>query len=241
MEREAWLEKYLQGELTEKERPEFDALLKNDADFKAEVEFHSDLKRVTEAEDDEQFKEMLSDFESEARMERPSVKRFPRKWLVAASIVLLIGLTYFFAVDYSASTQDLFVNNFEPYRNVVHPVTRGEEGQNKKTNAFVAYQTGDYETALPIMAELYANTKEPYYLFYRANALIELNRAKEAVPLLQEHLRTGDSLTKNSEWYLVMAYLQLDDKKNAKKMLQEVVKNGAYKVEEAQKLLDALE
>lgn len=240
MERETLLEKYIQGELTEKEWREFDALLKEDSDFKSDVDFHTDLKRVAEAEDDDYFKEMLSDFEAQARTENSIKKRFPTKWLVAASIALIAGLAYFFTVDSSASTQDLFVSNFEPYRNVVHPIVRGEEGQTKKTNAFAAYQTGDYETALPLLDELYTNTKEPYYLFYRANALIELNRAKEAVPLLQQHLKTNDTLVKNSPWYLAMAYLQLDDKENAIKMLQEVIKNGKYKVEEAQKLLDAL-
>lgn len=241
MEREMLLEKYIQGELTEIEFQEFDALLKSDAGFKEEVEFHMDLKRVAEEEDDDAFKEIMSDFESEARNENSIKKRFPIKWLVAASIALTAGLAYFFTMDFPASTQDLFVSNFEPYRNVVHPIVRGEEGQTKKTSAFIAYQTGDYKTALPILDELYTDTKEPYYLFYRANALIELNRAKEAVPLLQEHLRTNDTLVKNSHWYLAMAYLQLDDKENAKEMLQEVVKNGAYKVDEAQKLLDALE
>jgi|SRR5680860_422584 len=240
MERETLLEKYIQGKLTEKEWQEFDALLKVDSDFKEEVEFHNDLKRVAESEDDAAFKEIVSDFESEARMEKPTAKRFPVKWLVAASIALIACLTYILTLDSTTSTQALFAENFEPYRNVVHPIVRGEEGQNKKTNAFAAYQIGDYETALPLLDELYANTKEPYYLFYRANALIVLNRAKEAVPLLQEHLRTNDTLVKNSPWYLAMAYLQLDDKENAKKMLHEVVKNEGYKVNEAQKLLEAL-
>ncbi len=241
MEKETLLEKYIQGELTEKEREEFDALLKEDADFKGEFEFRTNLRRVAEAEDDAVFKAILSDFESEARMAKPTTNRFPVKWLVAASIALIAGLTYFLTLDTTTSTQELFAENFEPYSNVVHPIVRGEEGQNKKTSAFAAYQTGDYETALPLFDELYANTKEPYYLFYKANALIELNRAKEAVPLLQEHIRTNDTLVKNSSWYLAMAYLQLDDKVKVKKMLQEVINNGAYKVDEAQKLMDALE
>ncbi len=241
MERETLLEKYLHGELTAKERSEFDALLNSDADFKEEVQFHTDLKSVTEAEDDDQFREMLSDFESKARMEKPSVKRFPVKWLVAASILLVVGLTYFFTIDPSVSTQDLFVSNFEPYRNVVHPVTRGEDATDTKTEAFSSYQTKDYKTALSLFTKLYTDTQEPYYLFYRANALIELNRAEEAIPLLQEHLGTEDSLVKNSRWYLAMAYLKLDDLENTKRMLREVVRNAAYKTEEAQKLLDALE
>jgi len=244
MERETLLEKYLQEELTDEETLEFNLLLKSDADFSKEVLFHTNLKRVTEADDDAEFKEMLSEFEAEARMEKLSVKRFPTKWLVAASIALLAGLTYFFTVDRSVSTQDLFAQNFKPYPNVVHPLERGGEGQDKKTMAFAAYQTGDYAEALPLFTELYASGKVPNYLFYTANALIELNRANEAVPMLQEHLKsteTTDTLVEKSPWYLAMAYLQLDEKENAIEMLYTVIKNGTYKADEAQELLDALE
>lgn len=241
MERETLLEKYLQGKLTAKERPEFDALLHSDANFKGEVQFHTDLKRVAEAEDDDDFREMLSDFEAEARTENSIEKRFPTKWLVAASIALIAGLTYFFTVNSSVSTQDLYVQNFEPYRNVVYPVVRGEDAQDEKTKAFAAYQIGKYEEALPLFAELYTTEKSPYYLFYRANALIQLNRAKEAIPLLKEHLKTNGNLVEKSPWYLAMAYLQLDDEENAKIMLDSVVAIGTYKVDEAKNLLDALE
>ena len=244
MEREMLLEKYLEEELTEEERKEFEMLLKSDADFSREVKFHADLKRVTESDDDDNFKEMLSDFEAEARMEKPSVKKSPTKWLVAASISLLAGLTYFFNVDQFASTQDLFADNFKPYPNLVHRIVRSGEAQDKKIKAFSAYQTGAYIEALPMFTELYASDKEPYYLFYSANALIELNRAREAVPMLQEHLRITqitDTLVEKSPWYLAMAYLQLDEKENAIKMLNAVIKNGTYKVDDAQKLLNALE
>lgn len=241
MERETFLEKYIQGELTEKERQEFDALVKDDADFRREVEFHTNLKKVTESEDDDNFRTMLTDFESEARMEKSSTKKIPVKWLAAASIVLLAGLAYFFTIDNSTSTEELFAQNFVPYRNVVHPIVRGSNDQGQKTKAFSAYQKGDYKNALNLLTELYKTEKEPYYLFYRANALIQLNRASEAIPLLQQHLDAKDSLAEKSRWYLAMAYLQMNEKENSIKMLNEVVNDDKFNVEEAKRLLQDLD
>lgn len=241
MDRETLLEKYVQGELTEKERQKFDALLKNNADFKGDVEFHTNLKRVTEADDDDKFRGILSEFEAEASTQNSIEGRLPTKWLVAAAIALTAGLAYFFTIDSSVSTKNLFVQNFEPYPNTVNPIVRGVEDDHQKTKAFVAYQIGKYEEALPLFTKLYTTEKIPYYLFYRANALIQLNRAAEAIPLLQEHLKTKDKLTDKSNWYLAMAYLQLDDKANAKKMLNLVVNEGDFKVVEAQRLLEELD
>ncbi len=248
MKGERLLEKFLQGKLTETEQQEFDSLLKNDPAFKEEVEFQTDVMRAVIAEEDGNFAEMLSDFESEARNEEQQIvqvestgaKRFPTKWLVAASIAILAALTYFFTLNQANDPKDLFAENFKPYRNVTHPITRGEEPADHKTKAFLAYSKGEYKEALPLFTELYASEKEPYYLFYKANALIQLNRAAEAVPLLQEHLKTQDSLTDKSNWYLAMAYLQLKDIEKAKQALQRVVDTNAYKMEDAKQLLDEL-
>ena len=248
MEREMLLEKYLLDELTETEWQEFKEILKKDPDFGKEVDFQIDVKRAVTADEDDNFRNLISDFESEAKttasqttlVERSKVKALPTKWLVAASAILLVGLGYFFTTNQNKSNKDLFAQNFKPYRNVIHPTTRGDEAMDTKDKAFGAYSKGDYQDAIPLFAELYTTEKQPYYLFYEANALIQLNRAAEAIPLLLEHLKTEDSLIDKSNWYLAMAYLQLEDSENAKRVLKRVVETNAYKAEEAKQLLDAL-
>ncbi len=241
MDREKLLENFIQGRLTEKDQQEFDRLLTTDEVFRTEVNFHSNLKSVTQAEDDDNFRALLADFEAEAGLEKSSIPRIPTKWLVAASVILLIGISYFFMIDQNLTSQELFIKNFEPYPNVVHPIVRGKEGIDTKTVAFRAYQTGDYETSAELFEELYTVTEESPYLFYQANSLIQLNKAKEAIPLLQNHLKAGDDLSDKTNWYLAMAYLQIDDKENAIKMLESVLRNGKFKAEEAKDILDALE
>lgn len=246
MDQDKLLEKYLQNKLTTKEREQFELQLESDPDLKKEVEFELDVKRAISANEDENFRNLLAEFESEVDAtenviigNESSSSRFPTKWLIAASVVLIAALT-FVQFNQSSDPQDLFAQNFKPYTNVTHPITRGESSNTAKTMAFIAYESENYAEAVTLFDELYAVDQEPYYLFYKANALIQLDRASEAIPLLKQHLQLDDDLTTNSNWYLAMAYLSLQDTENAKLALEKVVAANAYGAEKAKQLLDEL-
>ena len=237
MEKNKLIEKYIQNRLSQDEKSEFEKLLINDLDFKKEVDLHVNLKKVAQHEDTADFKKLVSNFETVKPQQRINYT----KWLAAASIVLLVGLTYIFNLNDTTSSNDLFNNYFEPYRNVIQPIERSNTQQNEKTMAFMAYEKGEYTKAVNLFTNLYSNTKEPYYLFYKANALLKLEKADEALPLLREHLKTKDTLTEKTQWYMALAYLKLEDKVNAKKLLQKVITEGKYKTKEAEKLLKEFE
>lgn len=245
MDKDKLLEKYLQNKLTANERKQFEVLIESDPTLKKEVEFELDVKRAVIANEDESFRNLLAEFESEADSienvltEKKETSRFPTKWLIAASIVLIASLTIL-QFNQSSDPQELFAQNFEPYTNVTHPITRGESSNTAKTMAFIAYESENYAEAITLFDELYAVDQEPYYLFYKANALIQLERASEAIPLLKQHLQLDDDLTTNSNWYLAMAYLSLQDTENAKLALEKVVAANAYGAEKAKKLLTEL-
>jgi len=235
MKREILIEKFIQNILSKDEKLAFDELLEKDDSFKKEVQLHVDLKKAIEKEDDSNFRNLISGIESTTKI--PKEKNSRLKWLVAASIIFLLGLSYFLTLEKKASTQELFASYFKPYKNVIQPLQRNGDQQNEKAIAFMAYDKGEYEKAVLLFSELYTSTKEPYDLFYKANALLKLERANEAVPLLLEHLKTKDTLTEKSHWYLAMAYLKSNDKTNAKQSLKKVLSEGKYKTKEAEKLL----
>ena len=235
MEYKGIIQKYLQNRLTPKEELEFNELFKNDMNFKKEVEFQTNLKKVVVHEDANNFKNLIKELEH--NVNKPKSKPSYTKWLAAASLVLLFGLAYFMTSEKQMTSNTLFASYFEPYRNVVHPLVRGEEQQTEKSIAFLAYEKGDYQKAVTLFTNLYTTTKEPYYLFYKANALLKLERANEAVPLLLEHLKTKDTLTQKTNWYLALAYLKIKEKQKAKELLKKVIANKSYNNLEAKKLL----
>lgn len=233
------IEKYILNKLSSEEALMVEELLKNDAKFKKELDYHSNLKKAITKEDDDTFRSLISEIESQAKIKNSVPRRSYVMWLAAASIVLLFGLSYFFTLDKKASTDELFVSYFEPYRNVVQPLERGSDQQDEKSLAFMAYEKGDYDQAISLFSNLYSTTKEPYYLFYKANALLKQEKANEAIPLLLQHLKTNDTLSEKTNWYLALAYLKLNDKKNARITLEKVIADGKYKTTEAEKLIKA--
>jgi len=143
-----------------------------------------------------------------------------------------------FFVNNQPSNDELFSSYFVPYKNVIQPIERGSSLQDEKTIAFTAYEKGDYKKAFTLFSKLYTVTNESYYLFYQANALLKLEKAKEAVPILIQHLSTKDTLVQKSRWYLALAYLKLNNENKAKEMLKKVVSDGDYKKKEANELLE---
>lgn len=231
--------KFLTKTLSKEEQLRFDTLLSENRSFRDEMALAQDLQKVAEAEDDAAAKEMVAGFEAEHHNKQGVGKT--KIWWVAASLILLFSLGYFTAKQGPPDTQELFVENFEPYRNVVHPITRATQQEDITSQAFAHYEKGEYKEALELFQQLYNATNTPHFLFYKANALLQLNRPEEAIVALQAHLKTKDTLTQKSNWYLAMAYLKLDDVVNAKKNLEKVVLDNTYNVKKAKKVLRTLD
>lgn len=235
---ETLIEKYIEGTLSPAERKQVDALLENDDSFKKELAFHTNLQHTVKQQDDKNFKDLLSSFETETPQNTSSNPIF--KWIAAASIVLLLGLAYTFYNSGLTTNDDLFAEYFEPYRNIVKPIERNGTPLTEDAIAFEAYENQDFETASQLFAEQYAKTKASYNLFYEANAQLQLGNAKQALHLLLEHKKTSDKLSDKTAWYIALAYLKLEQNQEAKRELQAIIAANAFKAKEAQVLLEQM-
>ena len=238
MDKEELIAKHFIQKLSQEEQKEFDKLMDADPKFAKEVAFQKDLKTAIKKEEQDTLKKQLQDFEAE----KNSAFNY-KNWLVAASVVVLLGISSFWYFNNSTDPQELYVENFEPYRNVVQPIVRGETKTDLKTKAFTAYETKNYTDALQYFNELLQENPDETIAFYKANVLLELNKTEEAVAILQNSLMVTDSLDAKSNWYLALAFLKTADIKNAKKQLKIVSSNplNDYKKEEAKKVLSQLE
>lgn len=238
MDNKELIAKHFTQKLSQEEQKEFDRLLATDPKFANEVTFQKDLKIAIKKEEQETLKKQLQDFEAEKNSDFNY-----KNWLVAASVVVLLGISSFWYFNNSTDPQELYVENFEPYRNVVQPIVRGETKTDLKTKAFTAYETKNYTDALQYFNELLKENPDETIAFYKANVLLELNKTEEAVAILQNNLMVTDSLDAKTNWYLALAYLKISDIINAKKHLKIVNSNplNDYKKEEAKKVLSQLE
>ncbi|MCK8522615.1 hypothetical protein M0D21_13605 [Aquimarina sp. D1M17] len=242
MEKETLIIKYFEGSLTQEELKLFEQYRKEDTSFEQEVLFQEDAQKVLKAEEKANIKSLFNQYEEEITNNSSSkAKNKSKFWLVAASLAILIGSAVWFSLQTSAvSSEELYANYFQPYKNVVHPLTRSVQEKDQKTIAFEAYENGDYDTAAHLFNQLFSSSKEPYYLFYAANSLMQLNKMDDAIPLLEKHLTTQDTLNEKSVWYLALAYLRKNNIKEAKTYLNLIITEKKYNHKKAKELLDSL-
>ncbi|WP_109301497.1 tol-pal system YbgF family protein [Aquimarina sp. AU474] len=237
---EELISKYIQNSLNSEEQLEFERLLNSDVEFKKELDFHITLKKVTEENDDEDFRSFLSEIESNPE---PIVEKNGAKWwYLAASIIAILGLTYFFTNRVSPSNEELFVQYFEPYRNVTQPIVRGETTENLKTTAFNSYENAKFEKALTLFDQILLDKEESIILFYKANVLLQLDRTEMAIPILEKDTALTDSFSEKRYWYLALAYLKVNNPKKTEITLERLlnIPNSEYKKAEAKELLEKL-
>ncbi|MBV1923034.1 MAG: tetratricopeptide repeat protein [Flavobacteriaceae bacterium] len=229
------IEKYISGNLTAEETNEFNRLCEADIAFKEEVKFHENLQKVTAHEDNIAFKETLKTFEKEQK----SNKRNPRIWWIAASFIGILIITYIFSFQ-QTSHEVLFAENFEPYRNVIQPIVRGEQDETLKTKAFVAYENKEYEKAIQNFSELKVIEKESYPIFYLANSYLALQDSENAISLLQDYINTEGMLKDKAKWYLGLSYLSNEETEKAISIFEEISNSKSYNHEKATSLLAKL-
>ncbi len=174
-----------------------------------------------------------------------SQPRRRRRMAMAAAFgifILSITLYYFFTKEIPSNHSEIaFAKYFEPYPNVFEQRgTPGSEDQ-KLRRALVAYDRQNYAEANLLFAALLEKEapENSYTPFYYAISLLAKQQAEEAIPLLEAILSNESALLKSeAQWYLALAYLQINQKETARKILLDFQSESkGFKKEEANLLL----
>lgn len=236
MDRNELIALYLNKQLSDTQKKEFDHLIESDSGFAEEVLFQENLKIVIEKEERETVKSRLQGFEKEEK----SSSNFKKIW-IAASAIILLGISGFWYLNSKTlNTEALYSENFEPYRNIVAPIVRnGNNVSDIKTEAFKAYETKKYGLAIVYFNKLLKDNPDETIAFYKANSLLALNKTEAAISIFEQNLKTPDSLNDKNNWYLALAYLKQKNVKKAKEILKKL-KASSFKKESVEQLLKAL-
>jgi len=242
MNKEDLINRYFEGSLSESELKTLKDLLENDTDFKEHFEFQKELQSALKKEHRKNIKAMLSNLKTKKDEAKPKVF-YLRPWLAAASIVILVGFGswFLFFNSNNLNTDALYATHFVPYENVVNPIQRGVEVENIKAKAFVAYENGEYEKALQLFEQSDTHSKNHYITFYEGIILMQLNKHKKAIILLNEYITNNGKLADRATWYLALSYLKQGDVKACKATLKKLIALNSFKINNAKNLLNTLE
>ena len=248
MENHDLIDKYFENSLSPKDQKLFNELLQSDSKFREEFEFQKDLKQVIEVSQKEELKKTVAKIE-ELSQQGDKLLMVPKKWLVAASFLLITGLaTWGVKSTYFPSNDALYEEYFQPERNTVQPVVRGESLNTISYKAFVAYESKDYYKAINLFNSV-EDPEDSQILFYKGMCFLAVDKMENAIELLKQvksqSLFSGDSETlhEKATWFLALAYVKNNEKTLAIEQLNEIVEKetSGFKKKEAEEVLNYLQ
>jgi len=203
---EELINKYFGKRLSESEQKQFDQLMKDDDEFRTEVEFLTEMRDGIALSKRAELKSEMSqwDLESETvlRPQRKS-KRFNLRKLAAAASFLLLAASAFYIFENQNSN-----NYFSPMENISHPIQRSGEPADAD-EAFIAYEKLFFDEADALFGKLYEESGEDYLLIYQANSKMANKDYADALPLLNTYLQQGGELDQDAEAVQTLKELEL--------------------------------
>ncbi len=233
MDNESLIESYFEGNLTTQEKLLFDKLMQTDQHFAETVSFEEKTKVAITLEARENLKTILRSLENKIENKRS------KTWLyIAASVIVLLGVSLFF-MNQTPSNEKLFATYFEPYPNTVAPIVRNSSQKDLKSDAFAAYELGDYQRAAQLFNTLTENSQEDFAPFYHAISLMMLDEIDGATTIFKSN-PWNIGYQEKVDWYLSLCHLKQGRIRKAKALLSNIVQSQSYNSEKAKYLLSKL-
>ena len=243
MEKETLLQKYFEGTLTQEEQAAMDRFLKEDAEFREQLAFEKDVKRVIQDKERKALKKKLQGFETD--IQQATTGRWPywRPLQIAASMAILFALGwYFYGVRSTDKMDALYTENYEKYPNTVYSITRGEGVDSSlERRAFIAYETNETRSAIGYFQELKTKGQMPYANFYLAQVYLANGDTPEALESFKEVISANGDFKRESLWYAALCYIKLEKPEEAIPFLDSLIRDGSYKKEKAEALREQLQ
>ncbi len=235
------IEAYLNKELTEEQHLAFQKRMEVDPILKEEVQNHKALKEAMVDMDSVDLRKKLqkiafSDQEIDAAIVAPKKKRFPI-WQIAASILLLLGITAFFWLNNTSSNNDLFETYYTVYP--TEDTMRGEQLLDLNI-ALKSYENGNYSIAISQLKPFIEKYKEKTELkIFLGNCYLNTGNEKEAIGVFKK-FKWEEKYYEDAQWYLALSHLKLNNKNSTCNALKKVIEYNGIRKKNAEALLNEL-
>lgn len=213
------VEQYLNQTMDADRLEAFESKLKNNSEFKAQVD---DIKTMLLGIEAQTLKEKLDDFHKEIK---PQTHNAPKskflsfgKFAAAAAIIIAIGSIWFFS---TSTNQKLYTKHFKPDPGL--PTTMSSTDNFEFYDAMVNYKRGDYKIAINKWQTLLEKKPENDTINYFLGVAHLANKNEiEAIPFLERSVKHQNTfpLIQDAYYYLGLAYLKENNIQLAKKYLK---------------------
>ncbi len=215
-EAQDFMDNYLMGRLENEQLDTFNERLKNDPEFRKMVE---EQKTIVRGVEEHNLSEALDGYHAEI-VEEPKKRRLtPGLFALAASVLLLIGVSTWAIFFTGNSPQKVFAENFKPDPGL--PTTMGTASQYEFYTGMVSYKRKEYTDAISRWLPLYAaNPKNDTLVYFLGVANLANGNARQAENYLKSATdRTESTFYEDIQYYLALAYLKENKIKQARETL----------------------
>lgn len=235
------IDRYIKGEMSPEEVKDFEHRLEHDPEFndayQATLAAHKLIDEVGRLE----LQTTLVDFEKNAKANAPVKKlRLRPLYAVAATLVVILGVSLFFNLSGSMTTAEVWEQYYEPYDPPSVLRDNIDEGSENWNKAVENYYEGNYEEALNYF-DISQNDNVHFTIreFYQGMSYLQLEHPDylDAAYYFNEvRLETSD-YKEQANWYYALAILMNGRTIEAESVLKEIVKNKTYNYRKAKQIL----
>ena len=231
------IDRYVNGEMNTEEITVFEQRMRENGALAEEVHLHRDVLTGMNQYFNLDLKRILQ--EEEAKLKKKPVNFY--KWAgIAASIVLVIAISYLVFFTGQTDSQQLYAQYYQPYPNVVTPAQRSESSTINP--ALSQYEAGNYSEALTTIEEqISRGDQAPYLAFYGGIAALNTNEETKAIAFFEKVIdRKDKTFAGPAKWYLGLAYLKAGQTKKAIQIFEEIKTSGNDYSQRATEILEDL-
>ena len=231
---------YFNRTLSDEDNQAFEQRIASDAAFRQAVYEYQATAAVLNTVRERKQKAFLKNIEATMPPVGIPIRRLDFRWWAVAAVGLVlvtVGIWQFGGGDTEGvKLKSIAANYFEPYPAL--GITKGENDATIKTNALRAYAVNDFKKAIPLLENAFDVEKDSMMLFYQSISYIGNGQSKEAIPILN-HLKSSTFLSIESvEWYLALAYIEINQKEKALPLLRKVGETEGGHKREAKELFE---
>lgn len=240
------IQRYLDDDMPLNERNEFEELLKSNVELLQEVEEYKKLQEAVFFHKRRVVWDKVQQLEQQAdnrifRVAPKGNKTNWRYWAVAASITILVVVSFFLWNQYNTPSQELFTEYFEPYSALAYAPDRNADSINNiKEKAMLAYLEQDYPQAILLFEQTLSEENDHLILFYLGNAYLANKQYELSVEVLDSFISYNTVLQSQGYWYLALAHLAIGNISESTRILENLSSRPNTYQEKSNQILNQL-
>lgn len=254
---EEQIDRYATGRMTPGERTAFEERMRRDPELARETQTAVHIVNALERRNEEEALGELSRIGSADELkrllneaERKTAGTLPRPNLIrrliplAAAAALILGFVWVGMRPEHVS--DVLYGRWYETPEYAPVISRGgvetdTELERLLDSAAICYAAGDWDKAIAAYERAGGHEHPDYACFYRAAALAAAGRSREAISIFRRLAEDPASdYAEEAAWGLALEYLRLNDRAQARKVLESLVAEEGPCADSARKLLREL-